>query len=128
VTAARWAQQELLERNPKTALRIYAVWFNMYPGDARSTWPATILTDPRVTHYWDEQRALGEHYLRHLPTIVDRRASATLQPTADAMWDAFFLHAPGDRWEEPVPLPRVWGYPIMVTRDQLLAELHTLVK
>jgi hypothetical protein len=128
VTAARWAQQELLERNPHADLRIYAVWFNMYPGDARSKWPATVLIDPRVTHYWDEPRTVGEYYLRHLAAIVDRRASATLQPIADVMWDAFFLHAPGDRWAEPVPLPRLWGYPIMVTRDQLLAELQALLK
>lgn len=128
MTAARWAQQELLERNPTAELRIYAVWFNMYPGDARSKWPAAILTDPRVTHYWDEQRALGEYYLGQLPAIVDRRASATLQPAADAMWDAFFLHGPGQRWAEPLPSPLLWGYPIMVTRDQLLGELRGLLK
>src|SRR5712691_313306 len=62
----------------------------MYPGDARSKWPSALLTDQRVAHYCDEQRALGTAYLSNLPAMLDRRAEATLQPTADAMWDAFF--------------------------------------
>jgi hypothetical protein len=128
MTAARWAQQELLERYPRANLRIYAVWFNMYPGDARSKWPATLLTDSRVAHYWDEQRAVGQLYLLHLPAMLPRRAEATLAPAADAMWDTFFLYAPDDRWETPVPLPISWGYPIMVTRERLLHDVDALVK
>jgi hypothetical protein len=38
----------LLSVNPKAPLRVYAVWFNMYPGDARERWRADRLTDPRV--------------------------------------------------------------------------------
>jgi len=44
------------------------------------------------------------------------------------MWDAFFLHTPGDLWREPLPLPITWGYPIMVTRDQLVREFDALVR
>ena len=99
----------------------------MYPGDARARWPSTLLTDARVAHYWDEDRAAGLAYLSHVPAMMDRRAAATLQPTADAMWDAFFLYAPGDRWQTPVPLPVSWGYPIMVTRDQVIRDLDALV-
>ena len=98
----------------------------MYPGDARAKWPSTLLTDSRVAHYWDEDRAAGLAYLANLPAMLDRRAAATLQPTADAMWDAFFLYAAGDQWRAPVPVPTSWGYPIMVTGDQLLRELDAL--
>ncbi len=128
MTAARWAQKELLEPRPRAELRVYAVWFNMYPGDARSKWPPTLLTDRRVVHHWDEQRVLGKAYLSRLPAMLDRRAAETRQPTGDAIWDAFFLYAPGDRWQEPLPLPVTWGYPIMVTRDRLLREVNALVK
>jgi hypothetical protein len=127
VTAARWAQQELLDHQSRAALRVYAVWFNMYPGDAREKWPSTLLTDPRVVQYWDEARAVGTRYLSHLPAMMERRAAATLPPTADAMWDAYFVYAPGDQWQDPVPVPVSWGYPIMVTRDQLLRDVDTLV-
>jgi hypothetical protein len=127
VTAARWAQQELLDHYVSAPLRVYAVWFNMYPGDAREKWPSTLLTDPRVMQYWDEGRATGRRYLTSLPLIMDRRAAATLPPTADALWDAYFVYAPGDQWQGSVPVPTSWGYPIMVTRDQLLHDVASLV-
>jgi hypothetical protein len=98
----------------------------MYPGDARAKWPPTLLTDQRVAHYWDERRALGTAYLSNLPAMLDRRAEGTLQPTADAMWDAFFLYRAGDRWRDPLPLPIRWGYPIMPTSEQLAQELDAL--
>ena len=100
----------------------------MYPGDARSKWPPTLRTDRRVVHYWDETRVIGRLYLPRLPAMTDRRATATLRPTGDALWDAFFLYPPGGGWEDPVPLPIRWGYPIMVTRDQLRSEVDGLVQ
>ena len=119
-------QQDLLERNSDPALRVYAVWFNMYPGDARGKWPAELLTDHRVVHYWDEGRLLGVRLLVNLPTFLDRQAPGTLALEADALWDAFFVYAPGDPWKEPFPRPISWGYPIMVTRDHLLREVQSL--
>jgi len=80
-------QQDLLERNSDPALRVYAVWFNMYPGDARGKWPAELLTDHRVVHYWDERRLLGVQLLLNLPTFLDRQAPGTRPPEADALWD-----------------------------------------
>ena len=100
----------------------------MYPGDARSKWPPTLLTDRRAVHYWDEARVIGRLYLPRLPAMSDRRATATLRPTGDALWDAFFLYPPGGLWEDPVPLPIRWGYPIMVTRDRLRREVDGLVQ
>jgi hypothetical protein len=107
-------------------LRVYAVWFNMYPGDARAKWPSTLLTDARVVQYWDEPRALGTLYLSHLPAMIDRSADGTLTPAADAMWDAFYLYGRDERWDEAVPTPVVWGYPIMPTRDSLAHALEAL--
>ena len=52
-------QKEILERQPKANLRVYAVWFCMVPGDSRSEWPPELLTDARVEHYWDEAKAVG---------------------------------------------------------------------
>jgi hypothetical protein len=126
VTAARWAQQELLAQQSRTDVRVYAVWFNMYPGDSREKWPSTLLTDLRVVQYWDATRAIGTRYLTNLPAILDRRATETLAPTADALWDAYFIYPPGDLWTDRIPLPVSWGYPIMVTRDQLVVDLEAL--
>jgi len=100
----------------------------MYPGDARSKWSPTLLTDRRVVHYWDEARVIGRLYLPRLPEMIDRRATATLQPTGDALWDAFFLYPADSRWADPVPLPVRWAYPIMATRDQLRREVDGLLE
>jgi hypothetical protein len=96
----------------------------MYAGDARSKWPQALLTDRRVSHYWDEPRTLGASYLMRLPAMLDRRAQATMQPTADAMWDAFYVYGPDDSWVDPVPIPVRWGYPIMVTREEVAGAIE----
>ena len=106
---------------------MYAIWFNMYPGDARTKWPSTLLTDSRVLHYWDEQRVAGTRYLDHLPALLSTRAPETLPPGPDALWDAFFVYPPGTRWQDPVPLPVAWGYPIMVTREHMLRHAAGLL-
>jgi hypothetical protein len=99
----------------------------MYPGDARSKWPSGLLTDSRVVHLWDEPRVVGTRYLAQLPAIIDRRAPETMPPGGDAMWDAFYVYAAGDRWLDPVPVPLSWGYPIMVTREHLLRQIEPLL-
>jgi hypothetical protein len=85
------------------------------------------LTDPRVVHYWDEQRIAGTRYLAHLPAMLARRAPETMPPSSDVMWDAFFIYGPGDRWKDPVPQPVSWGYPIMVTRELLLRQVEAML-
>jgi hypothetical protein len=99
----------------------------MYPGDARAAWPASLLTDARVVHFWDERRDVGRIYLSRLTSMLDRRAANTLTPAADAMWDTYYLYPRGDRWNDVVPVPVSWGYPIMATRDQLAADLDRLI-
>jgi len=127
VTAARWAQHDLLQTYSSADLRVYAIWFNMYAGDSRAKWPGALLTDPRVTHYWDAGRAVGTRYLAELPAFLERRAETTLVPAGDAMWDAFFVYERGSKWKDPVPVPMSWGYPIMVTSDQLLRDVEATI-
>jgi hypothetical protein len=99
----------------------------MYPGDARAKWPASTLTDSRVTHYWDEARTLGVSYLANLTAMLDRRAPGTLSPIAEVMWDAFYLYDRHDVWNESMPMPTLWGYPIMTTHDDLERTWQRLV-
>ena len=60
---------------------MYAIRFNMYPGDARARWPSTLMTDARVAHYWDENRAAGVAYLSHTPAMMNRRAAGVREST-----------------------------------------------
>ena len=99
----------------------------IYPDDARSTWPSALLTDPRVVHYWDEPRTIGRLYLSNLPAMF--RSSGRRDPSADGrcpVGRVFSLRAWGPV-ARPLPLPAAWGYPIMVTRDQLLRQVRALL-
>jgi len=73
-------QHEILDNNPTADLRVYTIWFNMYPGDARWRWDGAGLTDARVEHFWDEQKAVGSWF------------SATLTHRGNPTWDFYALY------------------------------------
>jgi hypothetical protein len=103
---------------------VYAVWFNMYPGDTRQRWPAALLTDRRVHHYWDERRAVGQQYLQMLPAMWPKRSPETVLPEADALWDAYLLYGSDAQWGEQLPDVVSWGAPILRTSETLLRDLE----
>ena len=107
---------------------MYAIWFNMYPGDARQRWRATLLTDGRVRHYWDERRAMGQLYLQMLSRIWPKRSAETVLPDADALWDAYALYDREAQWADQPPDVVAWGSPIVLTTDTLVRELDHIVK
>lgn len=107
---------------------MYAIWFNMYPGDARESWRGTLLTDPRVRHYWDDRRAMGQLYLQLLPTIWPKRSADTTLPDADALWDAYLLYASDVDWADRPPSVVSWGSPIYRSTDTLIEQLERTAK
>jgi hypothetical protein len=127
VNAARWVQQKLLEPNRKATLRVYAVWFKMYPGDAREKWRPQLLMDPRVRHYWDEDRSVGRLYLQTIPALWPARAPETNVPQADALWDAYLLYAADARWTDQPPPVVTWGSTILQTTDTLDAAVAKIL-
>lgn len=72
------------------------------------------LTDPRVKHYWDEEKKVGKWYAqqRGYENVV--------------AWDVYFLYGKEAVWDS-VPGPLLsWGYPVMESRDQLFRDISTL--
>jgi hypothetical protein len=128
VAAARWAQKKLADPNIDPELRVYAIWFNMYPGDSRQRWPAALLTDVRVRHYWDQGRGIGQLYLQLLPAIWQQRSPETRVPEADALWDAYMLYPADAHWAAQPPDVVSWGYPILPTSETLAQELERIAK
>lgn len=118
----------MADPNVDRQLRVYAIWFNMYPGDSRQRWPDTLLTDARVRHYWDPGRSIGQLYLQLLPAMWPKRSPDVVVPEADALWDAYMLYRPEAEWAGQHPDVVTWGYPILRTSDTLVQELERIAK
>ena len=85
-----------MEKNLGAELQVYAVWFDVLSGDDRSAWDSDLMPDPRVTHFWDEDRDLATW----LPRQEEYR-DLIFGPLA---WDIFFLYGPRADWTD-APLP-----------------------
>lgn len=118
VRGARWVQKEILAKHPDPQLKVYAIWFSMYPGDARSKWKVDLLSDCRVTHFWDEERVVGRFFATHRDP----------PPARGVEWDAFFVYGPEASWDgSPAPL-RSFGRPVRPAHKKLQAALVPLLK
>lgn len=115
VAGARWVQNNLLEENPDADLRVYAVWFNMYPGDHRSQWPRELLDDPRVIHFWDEGKLLGRFYARQLGV-------------EGILWDAYVLYDGKATWADTPSAHVGWGRTVIGARRKLEREIRPLLR
>ena len=108
-------QQEILDKNVSPNLRIYAIWFNMLAGDSREGWDGGGLIDPRVVHFWDEQKVVGNWF------------AAQVTQSHGTDWDVYFLYGPQARWDsQPSPLISSGGT-IIGKRTQLQASIAPLL-
>ncbi|CAN5738943.1 hypothetical protein BH18ACI4_BH18ACI4_11000 [soil metagenome] len=118
---ARRVQNELLEKYPAAKLEVYVVWFSMIPTDARGAWRWTgnVITDPRVVHFWDDQKVVGRWFAQpETPAEID----------AGIVWDAFFLYGPEAEWQaKPKPLIS-WGATVIDEFDTLEKTMLPLLK
>jgi len=96
----------------------------MLESDSRPGWPRDILTDPRVTHLWDEHRVLGRWIARDLEL---KMWSRTLGTWTDTLWDAYLLYGPEARWTSSPGPPIGWGTTIMKSREELRTKLSSLL-
>jgi hypothetical protein len=128
VAGARWAQDELLAKNPKADVRVFVIWFRMYPGDAESRWPRELLTDRRVEHRWDEPKAAGRWFLTHLQALRPSRGGDGVFPQrVDALWDSYLLFDRDASWNDTPSGVVSWGYTVMRTRAQLLNDFERTI-
>ena len=109
-------QNEILAKNPRANIRVFAVWLPVLSGDSAQGWDPIVLKDPRVTNYWDPHLLvstwLGQHGT-HSGAIV---------------WDHYFLFGPSASWRSiPGPLAGNGGDVIDVT-GQLRAQVRSLLR
>ena len=123
-------EQEILEKNPKLDVRVYAIWFRMYGTDSRGAWPADALPDRRVVHRWDESRAIGTWYAGQLDRIRGRLVpNATgIDAPVPVLWDPWLIYAPdATLTAQPAGLVK-WGRTILNTREMLRQEVGRIVR
>jgi hypothetical protein len=93
-------REDVLEQVGNKDLLVIAVWMPVLGSDnpAEGMKAELLLPDDRVTHYWDENRSLGDLYGRLLTLPRNRKLA----------WDIYFVYEPGVRWEAEPPLPTFW--------------------
>jgi hypothetical protein len=99
-------------------LQVYVIWFSMLPTDARSRWRWTnnAVNDPRVKHYWDEDRLVGQWF------------AAEVEGYEGIVWDAYYLYGPEANWGNEEPLLLSSGYTVYDGRESLLESIELLLE
>jgi hypothetical protein len=121
-------QEELLSAHSKADLRVYAIWFNMYPTDRRERWPGDVLTDSRVVHYWDEQKSVGAWYAPRTGDMESQMAPGSRGLGGPVLWDAYLVYGPEARWEDAPTDLRRWGRTILATQEPFREAVDALLK
>jgi hypothetical protein len=105
-----------LNKNADPNLRVYTVWFNMLFGDSRDRWDGDGVTDPRVRHFWDEQKLVGNWY------------SAQVLKRQGTTWDFYALYGPDATWGSDPPRAVSSGGPIINRQAQLQTAISPLLR
>jgi len=120
-------QQSVLDAHPDAGLRVYAIWFSMYPTDMRERWPANVLTDRRASHWWDEEKRVGRWYAQRMRDMQDRLAPGAADIGGTILWDAYLVYGPEARWDDAPTGLRRWGRTILATREPFREVVRNLV-
>ena len=126
MAGTRWVQRDLLEHYPHANLRVYAIWFDMLASDARSRWPSSLLTDPRVIHRWDEQKAVGRWYAQRASAMRPLLTPGSRWGNGDVLWDSFLLYGASASWDDAPTGLIHWGRTIVASRETLEDDIERL--
>ncbi len=86
-------RSNILQKYPTSDIRVYTVWFDMLPGDSRDLVDRKLLSDRRVTNYYDPGRLIGSWF------------AANVDSGRGIVWDAYFLYGRDASWvSAPGPL------------------------
>lgn len=90
----------------------------MLSTDARSRWRLTghTIDDPRVSHFWDEDRVIGKYF-----------AEQAGWGEGDVMWDVFYLFGPDAEWGAELGEPVAHGGTIDDEAGALARGLDSLL-
>jgi len=108
-------RKSILDEEPSQDVRIYAVWLNQRSTDARDEIDESILTDPRVTQYWDGEALTGTYFAE---------ADLGRLGYSGFVYDVYYVFGGDANWQdEPAPLAGA-GVPVVSHVEELLAEIR----
>jgi hypothetical protein len=107
---------------------VYAIWFSMFGTEQRDDWPADILTDRRVTHWWDEGKAVGRWYMPRIGQMRDTLAAGSGGFAGNVLWDSYLVYGPEAQWDESPTGLRRWGRTILRTQEGLREAFAALLQ
>jgi hypothetical protein len=115
---AQWIEDEILKQYPRLNIHVYAIWYEMYPGDSPKAFPSAkkIMPDARVTHYWDKKKVTGRWFKENVPSSYDK----------PIMWDAYYLYDANAAWGGKLEPLVSQGRTILETRKELLKQIALL--
>ena len=114
MAGASWVQDEILGRWSTEELRFYAVWLP-FLGGTRQAIDGTLLADPRVRHYWDEDAVTSRWFGAHLPGQFG------------FFWDGYVVYGPDAVWSEEPPEPVEYGATVIGDSASLERAMRSLL-
>ena len=117
----------MLDEHEDADIQVYAVWFSMFGSETRENWPSEALTDPRVVHYWDDEKTVGRWYAERMSAMENTRAPGSSPLRGNVLWDAYLVYGPDARWAESPSHLRQWGRTILATQERLREAFAAVV-
>lgn len=118
VQGGKWIQKNVLDAHNDEDLRVYVVWEPILASDARDKIPHTLINDPRVREYWDQERITGRWFYENV------KQCDTLGEIA---WDAYYLFDGDAKWVDTLDPIQGCGAPIYKTTDDLTKTLDAML-
>src|SRR3989442_8262605 len=98
----------------------------MMAADSRTKWPPTLLTDSRVTHRWDEPKALGRWFAPQTSAMQPQLSRGSDWSGGDILWDAYLLYGADAKWNTAPTGLIHWGRTIVAGREILRQDFERL--
>ena len=120
--------QRLLEEDPLRPLHVMVVWEPVLFTDVARPTTATLalVHDRRARQYWDGDRELSKDLVRALLAHPERYRLDRQVGADSVVWDAVALFPRGALWKDDVPVPSVYGAPVVDAIPDLRSALRSV--
>lgn len=124
------ALDRLLAEFPDAPLQVQVVWEPVLKSDIAAPLSGVLamLTDRRVTQYWDPGRIISADLVRSVNETPARYGFEETLPPGFVAWDVVAVFARSTHWERDLPVPLHYDGPVVNAIDgtrKAISELLT---